>query len=225
MKKMTILAILLFTGMSYSYSQYKVSNGVNYSQSLQIDSSDYYFIGNYISKANKSKYNFTNRESYEGYTPQNLVFSNILIQHIPTKKIVKMFPAGLFAIYPILNTVSMNKYDYGYGYIQRGLYSGMSDKHLIYLAKSDEFNSDGMIDEDDPVGLYISTKKGENFKQLTATNMHVTSWTLSKDSKTIIIVVQEDRNNDKKFNDEDEAIYQIDLTQDIPKMKLSLVSF
>lgn len=72
--------------------------------------------------------------------------------------------------------------------------------------------------------MYISTKKGENFRQITPNGINVTSWSLSKDSKTIILIGQEDKNGDKKFSDDDEMIYQIDLTQGISKMKLTPVS-
>jgi hypothetical protein len=102
--------------------------------------------------------------------------------------------------------------------------SVISADHLIYLVRTDEYNKDGIIDEDDPVYLYVSTKTGDALKQITPVGMSVTNWKMAKDGKTIIATVQNDKNNDKIFDDEDETIYQIDLNEDISKIKCSPVS-
>jgi hypothetical protein len=105
------------------------------------------------------------------------------------------------------------------------MYSGMSSNYIIYLARTDEYNKDGVIDDDDPIYLFVSTKTGENLKQITPNGMNVTSWKITRDGKTIIVTIQNDKNSDKKFNDEDEIIYQIDLNEDIQKIKISPISF
>ncbi len=222
MRKHLFLAMLLVLGTFYSFGQVKYSNGINYAPPLQIDSSDYFIIGSLVNKSNKLKYNFDNKNQFEGYDGQIKFWTNVFIHSIKDKKIKKMFPSDLVAVYPMQNTMLYVRFDYGY-YEPNKMLSGMSSDHLIYLVRTDEYNKDGILDEDDPVYLYVSTKTGESLKQITPVGMSVTNWKMARDGKTIIATIQNDKNNDKKFEDEDETIYQIDLNQDISKIKCSPV--
>ena len=224
MKKIVILTTLLLAITSYSFGQIKNSNGINYSQPLQVDSSDYFIVGSLVNKSNKLKYNFSVKNQFENYDGQNPPFwTNVFIHSLKDKKIKKIFANDLVAVYPVQNTMLYIKFDYGY-YDQRKMYSGMSTNGIIYLAKTDEYNKDGVIDDDDPIYLFISTKTGENLRQITPSGMNVTSWKMARDGKTIIATIQNAKNGDKKFTDEDEIIYQIDLNEDIQKIKISPIS-
>lgn len=224
MRKIVFLTLLFVSGTFYSYGQAKNSNGINYAPPVQIDSSDYFIIGSLLNKTNKPKYNFDNKNQFDGYDGQIKFWTNVLIHSTKEKKIKKMFPSDLVAVYPMQNTMLYVRFDYGY-YEPNKMLSGMSADHLIYLVRTDEYNKDGIIDEDDPVYLYVSTKTGEALKQITPVGMSVTNWKMARDGKTIIATIQNDKNNDKKFDDEDETIYQIDLNEDISKIKCSPVSF
>ncbi|HEU4859043.1 MAG TPA: hypothetical protein VFT15_04370, partial [Chitinophagaceae bacterium] len=68
--------------------------------------------------------------------------------------------------------------------------------------------------------LYVSTKTGDNLKQITPKGFYVLSWTLSKDKKMILVKGKNDKNNNKKFgNGDDELYYRIDLDDDISKIQ------
>lgn len=224
MKKTALVAILIFANTFNSFSQFPVKNinGLNYAISQQIDSSDYFIIGSLANKSNKSKYNLNNGQQYDYYGGLSTVWTNVFIQNTHDKKITRVFPDGMFAVYPVYNTAAFIKTDYGYQ--PRGLNSGMTETYIIYLAKTDEYNKDNVLDEDDPVYLYISTKTGANFMQITSGGMNVTSWKQSKDGKTIIATIQTDKNGDKKFTDEDETIYQINLDDDFKKITVIPIS-
>ena len=67
--------------------------------------------------------------------------------------------------------------------------------------------------------LYISTKTGDNLRQITPKGFYVISWTLSKDKKMILVKGKNDKNKNKKFgNGDDELYYRIDLDDDISKI-------
>jgi hypothetical protein len=92
--------------------------------------------------------------------------------------------------------------------------------HIVYLARTENYNDDKALDSDDPLYLYISDKKGEGLKQITPNGFNVVSWTLSKDRKIILVKMQNDKNRNKKFgNGDDELYYRIDLNDDISKIK------
>ena len=93
-------------------------------------------------------------------------------------------------------------------------------KHIVYLARTENFNGDNALDNQDPVYLYVSTKTGDNLKQITPKGFHIISWTVSKDKKMILVKIQNDKNNNKKFgNGDDELYYRIDLDDDISRIQ------
>ncbi len=223
MKKYAFLAILIFLSVFHSFGQPKNSNGINYAQPLQVDSSDYFIVGSLVNKTNKLKYNFSVKNQFEGYNGQHTFWTNVFVHSLKDKKIRKIFSTDLVAVYPVQNTMLYIKFDYGYT-DQTKMYSGMSSKYIIYLARTDEYNKDGIIDEEDPIYIFISAKNGEDFRQITPKGMSVTGWKLGRDGSTLLATIQNDKNNDKKFTDEDENIYQIDLNEDIKKITVSPIS-
>ena len=92
--------------------------------------------------------------------------------------------------------------------------------HVVYLARTDNYNGDNALDSDDPVYLYLTNKNGEGLKQITPKGLNVISWTISKDKKMILVKLKNDKNGNKKFgNGDDELYYRIDLEKDISKIK------
>jgi hypothetical protein len=218
MIKIVFFLILIILNASNCFGQVKGSNGINYAQPLQVDSSEYFILGSQVNKSNKLKYNLSVKNQYEDYDGQHKFWTNIFILNSNDKKVKKIFDTDLVAVYPVLNTMLYVQFDNGF-YESRRMNSGISTKYIVYLARTDEFNKDGIIDDDDPVYIFISTKNGEHFKQITPNGMNVTNWKLSRDGNTIIATIQKDNNSDKKFADEDEIVYQIDLDNDISKIK------
>jgi hypothetical protein len=87
--------------------------------------------------------------------------------------------------------------------------------HIVYIARTDNFNGDNGLDTEDPQYLYISSKTGDNLKQVTPKGMNVVFWTLSKDKKMILVKLENDKNGNKKFgNGDDELYYRVKLQDD-----------
>jgi hypothetical protein len=96
---------------------------------------------------------------------------------------------------------------------------------IIYSITTDDFNGDKVLDSDDPSYLYISTKTGEQLRQITPNGFDVISWTVSKDKKIVLVKGRTDKNKNKKFgNGDDQVYYRIDLNDDISKIQCYQVS-
>ncbi len=213
---LTLFLILLST---ICFCQFKNSVGAAYTFSFQVDSSEYFIIGGQPRKAERSKYIFENNNNgYDVYNGQISLWTNALIYNTKTKQLKNIIDMPLVGVYPMYNVMELVKYDYTF--YQRGMISGITKDNIVYLVKTDTYNKDGVIDVDDPVYIFVSKKDGSNCKQITPNGMNVTGWRVSRDGLTIIATIQPDLNIDKKFS-EDEVLYQIDLNEDISKIKLT----
>jgi hypothetical protein len=210
MKKLIFFAALLYT-TQYSFAQLRSTDAVAYSQPMQVDSSDYFIIATLIDKTNKAKYSFSQSGIYRTMGS----WTNILFYNSKTNKTKKLFSTAPIIVGGITNNYGA----FPSGSMGNNMLSGIIDNNILFMVKHDEYNNDGLIDEDDPVSIFISTKSGEGLRQITPKDMHVISWQTSRDRKTIIAKMQKDKNGDKKFTDEDEIIYQIDMNDDISKIK------
>lgn len=80
------------------------------------------------------------------------------------------------------------------------------ENNIFYDVVSKDFNQNNYLDVDDPTYLYVSDKKGNNFRQLSPDNYNITSWDVVKGTSKIILQAQKDNNGDKKFDGNDEVI-------------------
>jgi hypothetical protein len=209
MKQILITLLFLAGSIALTYGQKK--DEINFSDALQIDSSEYFLIPKLIDDDNKQTYG-----KGKGYLPWGN-YSDVYFYNSKTNQTKKLFNGQLALIDPFFRR--RNYYDY------------ISDKgketpanilpnHIIYLARTDNFNGDNGLDSDDPTYLYITTKTGDNLKQITPKGFNIVSWTVSKDNKIILVKGQNDKNGNKKFgNGDDELYYRIDLDPDISKIK------
>jgi hypothetical protein len=94
--------------------------------------------------------------------------------------------------------------------------------NIFYDVISKDFNQNNYLDVDDPTYLYVSDKKGNNFRQLSPDNYNVTSWDVVKGTSKIILQAQKDNNGDKKFDQKDEVI---PLISDVNTGKLATETF
>ncbi|MBC7401403.1 MAG: hypothetical protein H7289_15800 [Mucilaginibacter sp.] len=81
-----------------------------------------------------------------------------------------------------------------------------SDDIIFYSVVVTDYNKDGKLDPDDPSYLFISDKKGNNFKQISPEGLKVTGWKTIKRTGKVLIQAVGDTNNDKKFDNDDEAL-------------------
>ena len=96
------------------------------------------------------------------------------------------------------------------------------ENHIFYEVVSKDFNQNNYLDINDPTYLYVSDKKGNNFRQLSPDNYNVTSWQVVKGTSKIILQGQKDSNGDKRFDSNDEVI---PLIVDVNSGKLGTETF
>jgi hypothetical protein len=181
---------------------------VNFSDPFQIDSSEYFLIPELIDNDNKEAYG--KGIGYLGWGD----YMDVYFYNANTKQTKKLF--GQLALIQ-----SFTKRQYYYDRPKEvEIPTNILPMHIVYLARTENFNGDNSLDYQDPVYLFISTKKGDNLKQITPKGLNVISWTLSKNKKMILVKAQIDKNKNKKFgNGDDELYYRIDLDEDISKIQ------
>jgi hypothetical protein len=208
MKRFILTSASCFCILLISSAQLPGRDNTSYSQPIQIDSSDNYIIASLIDKTNKTKYNYTGTYRMGGN------WTNIFIYNSATTESKKIFSASPVLIFPLSPIVGNPMY------VQQEIRFSYSIRdYMLLLVKTDNYNQNGIIEEDDPISLYIVSKTGANLTQISPKDMNVISYTLSRDGKTILTKLQKDNNNDKKFLDEDETLYQINLDKDYSKIK------
>ncbi len=112
-----------------------------------------------------------------------------------------------------------------YTYGQALRQSVVFKNYIIFLVQDVDLNGDGILDDDDPVSIYISKSNGESLTKVSSNELNVISWSFARDTNTILFTAQKDSNNDKKFINEDQLLYQVDLQNDISKIKVTQVIF
>lgn len=205
--KHTIAALLLISFLSSaSFAQKKEE--INFSDPFQLDSSEYFLIPELVGSDNKDVYG-----KGVGYLNWG-DYMDIYFYNSNTKQTKKLFDKQL----ALIQSFSKREYYYDKGR-ESERPANILPKHIIYLARTENFNGDNALDSQDPVYLYISTKTGDNLTQITPKGFFVISWTLSKDKKMILVKGMNDKNKNKKFgNGDDELYYRVDLDDDISKI-------
>ncbi len=81
----------------------------------------------------------------------------------------------------------------------------LNDK-IFYTIRAVDFNKDKLYNENDPLYLFISDKKGNNFKQVSPSNYNFQEWTYIDSSNKIILKLQKDSDNNNLFDYKDETV-------------------
>ena len=77
--------------------------------------------------------------------------------------------------------------------------------NIIYTVVSKDYNQNKSLDQDDPTYLFVSTKLGNDFRQISPDDYNITSWEVIKGTTKIIMQGQKDENGDKKFDQNDKT--------------------
>jgi hypothetical protein len=201
---------LVITVLFFSIASAQKKDEINFSDAFQLDSSEYFLIPRLLDDSNKDQF-----DKGKGYVLWGN-YTDILFYNTKTNQVRKLFEGKSALIAPFLQ--KRNSY-----YSQEkepDLTNNILPRLIIYSVRSDDFNGDKVLDSDDPSYLYVSTKTGEQLKQITPNGFHVISWTVSKDKKIILVKGQNDKNKNKKFgNGDDQLYYRIDLNDDISKIQ------
>ena len=216
--KLIIFSLTLFI-FSYSETngQSLISKGPTYNSPIQIDSSDSYIIPKVVDKSNVNDYS----QDFRNYGA--LVITDIIIYNSKTNTKKNLFSKQRSFVYPIIGG-----FELGVTTIYPPL-SGLSNSYktslilpdkLLFVTVTADLNKNGLISEEDGISIYISEKNGDSLRQITPPNMNLSGLTLSKDFKTLFVLLQNDSNNDKSFKNEQETLYQVNLNEEISKITL-----
>jgi len=210
-KLITLLFAIAIFNFSFGQEIGKKSE-INYSDPIQVDSSEYFLIPKVFDNDDKESYGKS--LNYYGWGS----YTNIFFYNSKTNESKKLFNQ-----LALISSFSSPRSYYDYKPEAPGT-QNLLPQHILYLARTENFNSDKSLDTEDPLYLFLSTKTGDNLKQITPAGFNVNSWTVSKDKKMILVKGKNDKNGNKKFGQGDDDIYyRIDLNADISKVQCSQV--
>jgi hypothetical protein len=93
--------------------------------------------------------------------------------------------------------------------------------YIFYTITSFDSNGDKILNEKDFTYLYVSDRAGKNFRQLSPSNYHLSSWKLMKGQDKIVMMVRKDSNNNRKIDSLDETIpFVVGVTDTLPAREL-----
>ncbi|GAB0157091.1 hypothetical protein CHRYSEOSP005_23600 [Chryseobacterium sp. Alg-005] len=105
-------------------------------------------------------------------------------------------------------------YDYKYNADEEEINVSKKTDHIFYNVRSLDYNNDKLINENDPVYLFVSDRFGNNFRPISPANYSLNSWKYIQSSNKVIMTVTKDSNQDKLFDDKDEVVaFEIVLDQ------------
>ncbi|MBI5857163.1 MAG: hypothetical protein HZB42_05900 [Sphingobacteriales bacterium] len=211
-KILSLLLVAIISNMAIAQDEPKKSE-INYSDPFQVDSSEYFLIPELIDDDNKADYG-----KGTGYLLWGN-YANIFFYNAKTNQAKKLFNQ-----LAIITSFASGRSYYDTKTSQY-IPTNILPDHIIYLARTHNFNGDKALDSDDPVYLYLSSKNGENIRQITPSGFHVLTWTVSKDKKMILVKLMNDKTGNRKFgNGDNQLYYRIDLDADITKVKCNPIS-
>jgi hypothetical protein len=216
MRSLSMIILVSVLSINARSQELLKKSEVNYSEPMQVDSSVYFLIPKLIGNENRNAYG-----KGKGYLPWGN-YSEIYFYNSATRESKKLFGGQL----AIITAFGPGRNWYYYYRNSPEIPHGILDNHIIYLARTENYNNDNGLDSEDPVYLYISTKTGDKLTQITPKGVNVISWNISKDKKMILVKTQHDKTGNKKFgNGDDEFYYRIDLDDNISKIKCTQILF
>ncbi|MGV4413894.1 hypothetical protein [Chryseobacterium sp. T1] len=95
------------------------------------------------------------------------------------------------------------EYDYKYGR-EDGVKFSKNLPYIFYNVRTNDYNKDKLLNEKDPVYLFISDKAGKNFRQISPDNYSVNSWKYIALNNKVVMTASKDSNNNNLFDEKDE---------------------
>lgn len=105
------------------------------------------------------------------------------------------------------------KYDYKYNR-EEAINIPEKLNHIFYEVRVNDFNQDKLINQKDPIYLFVSDKKGKNFRQISPKDYDLNNWNYIESSNKIIITATKDSNKNLEFDDKDE-VSTFEITLDV----------
>lgn len=111
------------------------------------------------------------------------------------------------------NKMLILNYDYKYNN-EEGINPAKKSNYIFYLIRSLDYNKDRLLNDQDPIYLFVSDKFGKNFRQISPSNQSLKNWKIIQRSNKVMMTAANDSNGDKLFDDNDEVLtYEIILDE------------
>lgn len=101
------------------------------------------------------------------------------------------------------NKMLISSYEYNIEGYEK---SKQLDQKIFYSIRTTDYNKDKLINEKDPVYLFVSDKRGYNFKQISPVNYHFQKWSYIDSSNKMILTLKKDTYNNNLFDEKDETV-------------------
>ncbi len=129
-------------------------------------------------------------------------YANILITSADNSVVKKLFETDTY-ILPLRLTENSRYYDkYGYSY-----YKSISTKWIFFLIKNNDLDKNQRIDEKDPTILYVTDLSANGLRKITDENENVIDYYIYENQNLIMVKIQRDLTNDRKFTRKDKDFY------------------
>lgn len=116
-------------------------------------------------------------------------------------------------------------YDYKYESSNQNNISQTS-RYIFYTVRTDDFNKDKKLTEEDPSYLFYSDKFGKNFKRISPIGCSLNTWKFINSSNTVILTARKDSNKNRKFDNSDEITsFEIELDKKTEPKEIFIEDF
>jgi hypothetical protein len=94
-------------------------------------------------------------------------------------------------------------------------------KYIFYQVITTDYNSDKLLNDNDPQYLFISDKEGNSFRQLSPPGCHLRTWNFIKSANKVLITATKDSDSNKKFDEHDEvSVFEVDMEKEAPATEI-----
>lgn len=133
---------------------------------------------------------------------RNNYYANILITSADNLMSRKLFETDTY-ILPLRLTESSNYYyKYSYSY-SKSIFTNW----IFFLVKNNDLDKNQRIDEKDPTILYVTDLSANGLRKITNENENVVDYYIYENQNLIMVKIQRDLTNDKKFTNKDKDFY------------------
>lgn len=85
--------------------------------------------------------------------------------------------------------------------------SKISPNHIFYIARTEDYNNDKVIDTDDPAYLFSTDRKGYDLRQLSPSGYNLGYWRYIQHTNKVVLSVNVDKNGNKEFEPTEDVLF------------------
>ena len=133
---------------------------------------------------------------------RNNYYANILITSADNSMPRKLFEADTYILPLRLTESSRYYYKYNYSY-SKSIFTNW----IFLLVKNNDLDNNQRIDEKDPTILYVTDLFANGLRKITDENENVVDYYIYENQNLIMVKIQRDLTNDRKFTNKDKDFY------------------